>query len=149
MAEQKVCSGPPLLLHKHLPQEVPASVGHTLGKRGLCRLGGDLKNGCHGFVLGPRGFLGQHLNNGAGDTPEGKQHSRKNDLNGARLVSIVYLAPPTVVSNTRVNPLTRAQIQTNLFQYCTLSLKLGATNNALEQWAQKLLNLTKIDMGDA
>lgn len=74
VAEQTVCSGPPLLLHKHLPQEVPASVGHALGKHGLCRLGGNLKNGCHGLVLRPWRFLGQHFHNSAGNTPEEKQH---------------------------------------------------------------------------
>lgn len=70
MAEQDVCSGPPLLLHKHLPQEVPARVGYDIGKHGLCRLGRDLKNGCHGLVLRPRRFLGQHLHDSAGNTPE-------------------------------------------------------------------------------
>lgn len=103
MAEQNVCSGPPLLLHKHLPQKVSASVGHALWKRGLRRLRGDLKNGCHGFVLGPRRFLGQHLDDGAGNTPEGKEHSRKTDLYALQRASIVYLAPPTIVSNTRVD----------------------------------------------
>lgn len=74
VAEQPVCSGPPLLLHEHLPQEVPGRVRRALWKNGLRRLGGDLKNGCHGLVLGPRRLLGQHFHNSAGDAPEGKQH---------------------------------------------------------------------------
>lgn len=70
VAEQTVCGGPPLLLHEHLPQEVPARVGHAVGKHGLRRLGGDLKNSRHGLVLCPRGFLGQHFHDGAGNAPE-------------------------------------------------------------------------------
>lgn len=73
VAEKTVRSGPPLLLHEHLPQEVPARVGHAVGEHGLRRLGGNLKNGCHGLVLGPRRFLGQHFHDGAGDTPEDQQ----------------------------------------------------------------------------
>ena len=73
VAEKTVRGGPPLLLHEHLPQEVPARVGHTVGEHGLRRLGGNFKNGCHGLVLGPRRFLGQHFHDGAGDTPEDHQ----------------------------------------------------------------------------
>lgn len=69
VAEEHIGCGAPLLLHKHLPQEVPACVGHTLGKRGLCRLRGNLKNGGHGLVFGPRRLLGQHFHNGTGNTP--------------------------------------------------------------------------------
>lgn len=72
MAEQNVSSGTPLLLHKHLPQEVPACVGHALRERGLGRLGGNLKNGRHRLILGPRRLLSQHFHNGAGNTPEDK-----------------------------------------------------------------------------
>lgn len=72
VAEQNFCCGPPLLLHKHLPQEVPACVGHALGKHGLGGLRGNLKNGRHGLVFGPRGFLGQHFHNRAGNTPVDK-----------------------------------------------------------------------------
>lgn len=75
VAEQDVCGGTPLLLHKHLPQEVPAGVRHPLGQRGLRRLRGDLKNGRHGLVFGPRRFLGQHFHDGAGHTPEDKDRS--------------------------------------------------------------------------
>ena len=73
VAEQHVRGGPPLLLHEHLPQEVPAGVGHALRKQRLRGLGGDLKNGRHGLVLGPRGFLGQHFHNSAGNAPEDKR----------------------------------------------------------------------------
>lgn len=72
VAEQNVCGGPPLLLHKHLPQEVPACIRHAVGEHGLRRLGGDLKDGRHCFVLCPWRFLGQHFHNGAGNTPEDK-----------------------------------------------------------------------------
>lgn len=75
MAQQSVRRRPPLLLHKHLPQEVPAGVGHALGQRGLRGLRGNLENGRHGFVLGPRRLLGQHLHDSAGHTPEDTQGS--------------------------------------------------------------------------
>lgn len=70
VAQQGVGRRPPLLLHKHLPQEVPAGVGHALGQRGLRGLRGDLEDGRHGFVLGPRRLLGQHLHHSAGHAPE-------------------------------------------------------------------------------
>lgn len=69
VAEEHICCGAPLLFHKHLPQEVPACVGHALGKHGLCRLRGDLKYGSHGLVFSPRRLLGQHFHNGTGNAP--------------------------------------------------------------------------------
>lgn len=77
VAQQGVRRRPPLLLHEHLPQEVPAGVGHALGQRGLGGLRGDLENGRHGFVLGPRRLLGQHLHDSAGHTPEDTRGSRE------------------------------------------------------------------------
>lgn len=69
VTKQDVCRGPPLLFYEHLPQEVPARVGHSFREHRLCRLGGDLKNGSHSLELSPRRFLGQHFHNGAGNTP--------------------------------------------------------------------------------
>lgn len=80
VVEQNICGGPPLLLHKHLPKEVPAGVGHPVWKHGLRGLGGDLENGCHGLVLRPRRFLSQHLNNSAGDAPEVNTDIKKSYL---------------------------------------------------------------------
>lgn len=77
VAQQGLCRRPPLLLHKHLPQEVPAGVGHALGQRGLCGLRGDLEDGRHGFVLGPRRLLGQHFHHSAGHTPADTQGSHE------------------------------------------------------------------------
>lgn len=73
VAEKLLGSGPPFLFQKDLVQEVPACVRHTLGQVWLSRLGCDLENGCHCFIFSPRGLLGKHLYNRAGNTPEERE----------------------------------------------------------------------------
>lgn len=58
VAEKPLSGGTPFLLHKDLSQKVSACVRNSLGQVWLCRLSGDLENGCHCFIFSPRGLLG-------------------------------------------------------------------------------------------
>lgn len=66
----------PLLgLYEDAFEELSAVVRHVGGQHGVRGLSGDLKDGCHGLELGPRGSQGQHLDNGAADAPGGAEWS--------------------------------------------------------------------------
>lgn len=67
---QQLISGRPLLrLYKDPLEELPAVVRHVSGKHGVGGLSGNLKDGRHGFELGPGRSLGQHFHHSAANTP--------------------------------------------------------------------------------
>lgn len=55
--QQVLSRWPSLFLHKDLLEEVAAGAGNAVRELGVGRLGGDLKNSCHGFELCPRRLL--------------------------------------------------------------------------------------------
>lgn len=63
-------------LHKNAPQEVPAVFRDVGGQLRVGRLGGDLENGGHSFILCPRWFLCQHLHHRAAQAPGEREPPR-------------------------------------------------------------------------
>lgn len=74
--EQLISRRPLLRLHEDPLQELPAVVRHVSGKHGVGGLSGDLKDGRHGFELGPGGSLGQHLHHRAANAPSNDSKQR-------------------------------------------------------------------------
>lgn len=69
MSEQLFRARSVLGLHEDAAEEVARVLGDMRWKLGVGGLSGDLKYGCHGLVLSPRGLFRQHLHHGAAETP--------------------------------------------------------------------------------
>lgn len=67
--QQLISRRPLLSLDKDPLEELPAVVGHVSGKHRVGGLSCNLKDGSHGFELGPGRSLGQHLHHSAANTP--------------------------------------------------------------------------------